>query len=135
MPDVKVQGTLTVVNSGNGEATVRGSFCQMFNSGHPDELPMQPPYDPKVGAALLSEQSILKPGEAINAQFSGNDPSIDQVKDAGSPNSGKLYLYVLGWIDYSDELGIIPRVAFCRNYHRGRDKFVRVCDPDYEHAE
>ena len=39
-------------------------------------------------------------------------------------------LYVLGWVEYADELGNVKHANFCRIYLRG--KFVPVADPDYE---
>jgi hypothetical protein len=41
----------------------------------------------------------------------------------------------MGWIEYSDGLGFIRRIAFCRKYDHDQGRFFAIDDPDYEHAE
>ena len=64
----------------------------------------------------------LKPGEFTFGIFvrRTDQEETPSVKD----------LYVLGWVDYTDDAGNLRRTSFCRMFVRGR--FVPVNDPDYE---
>jgi hypothetical protein len=44
-------------------------------------------------------------------------------------------LFVLGWIGYTDDIGIYKNMWFCRKYDPSKDRFRPVDDPDYEYAE
>ncbi len=47
----------------------------------------------------------------------------------------RLPIYVMGWIDYTDESGIPRRTVFCRKYHFDERRFVPVKNPDYERED
>jgi hypothetical protein len=48
-------------------------------------------------------------------------------------------LYLVGSIDYFDELGTFRRTGFLRRYRKGTDafvdRFIPIRDPDYEYAD
>lgn len=135
MPGEVIKGNLSLANTGNGEAIIRNTYFRIAHWGEPERLPMRWPYDADKGGILCPDGIELHPGQATECSFSGIGPSIDQITHAGDPDSGKLNMYVLGRVEYADELGLIRRMVFCRRYHRGFDKFVRVRDPDYENAD
>lgn len=134
-PGTEVSGTVEVINNGNGAGTVRASYCRVLNAGDPERLPRENPYDSAAGASLISKAS-LAPGQAALGHFKGKGPSTFQVRYSGqSAAGGTLNLYLTGWIDYADELGLVRRTAFCRRYHSDWDRFVKVDDPDYEYTD
>jgi len=48
-------------------------------------------------------------------------------------------LYVMGWIEYTDDSNNQRRTTFCREYRQisnsPKSRFFPVDDPDYEHEE
>ena len=141
-PEEKITGALWVVNPGNGDAHFQRGWCGVYNG---QGLPMEVPYDSRVGFSPLNG-STIRPGERVELRFTGTGPSDDQVAAANAapvqrriggndPAPIPLDLYVLGWIDYRDDLGITRRTAFCRRYERTRDRFIAVKDRDYEYAD
>jgi hypothetical protein len=53
--------------------------------------------------------------------------------------AGNWRLYIMGWIEYTDDLDNHRRTAFCREYRQisggSGGRFFPVDDPDYEHEE
>jgi hypothetical protein len=53
--------------------------------------------------------------------------------------AGNWRLYVMGWIEYTDDLDNHRRTTFCREYREipggSGGRFFPVDDPDYEHEE
>ena len=47
----------------------------------------------------------------------------------------KWAIYVLGWVAYRDDLGLVRRTAFCRKHDHAEGCFIAVKNQDYEHAE
>jgi hypothetical protein len=93
---------------------------------------MNRPYEGKNGNSVVSGR--LAPGVSIPGTFVS-----ENVLGVGEPTnilqgSGRA-LYVMGWIDYSDDLKVARRTSFCRRYDPSRQRFVAVDDPDYENAE
>jgi hypothetical protein len=44
-------------------------------------------------------------------------------------------VYIMGWIEYVDDLGFERRTAFCRKFDPSTSRFVAISDPDYEIVE
>jgi hypothetical protein len=98
---------------------------------------MKRPYEGKEGS---KEEKILRPGTSTFYLFGRMEPLDDSTAQAlnvrreiigAQPKS----LYVLGWIGYTDDLGIYRITAFCRRYDIAKDRFVPVDDLDYEYAD
>ena len=49
--------------------------------------------------------------------------------------SDNLNVFILGWIEYRDDVKCKRRMAFCRRFDTMTNRFVPVDDCDYEHAE
>ncbi|MGA2136897.1 MAG: hypothetical protein ABSH50_31795 [Bryobacteraceae bacterium] len=141
-----VMARLQVVNIGSSMATVTNSYRRIYVGGAPQGLPMEPPYEVPPGSAFLESQLELKPGQATAGNFCGAGPSLQQIQHhyAGKrkggqslsiPETDQIGLYVLGFVDYTDELGLSRRTAFCRWYVEATDRFVPVNDPDYEFTD
>jgi hypothetical protein len=93
------------------------------------------PYHP-----LVANGSTLAPGENLSCGFSGRGPAMEQFTHFHSEipkpiGARELDLYVVGWADYIDDLGISRRFAFCREYIADVFRFFPVDDPDHEYAD
>ena len=130
-PGHSVEGQFRVVNVGGTPATITQSGCWVF--WNQVALPMHRPYD-SLGANN-PVAGILQPGTSISGRFMSDRP-MDQHAAEIWQAGNQWYLYVMGWIEYKDDLGFLRRMAFCRKYDvpRGR-RFFAVDDPDYEHAD
>jgi hypothetical protein len=134
-PEKKFKGELAIVNFGGHQATIQNSSCAVVSSGPPEELPRKFGA-PDGGGVLIPNGAVIRTGERVEGRFGGNGPTEKQVNKAAvhSPTE-TLFLYIVGWIDYADELGHIRRTSFCRVYRPQLDRFIPVDDPDYESAD
>jgi hypothetical protein len=130
-PGHSVEGEFQVVNVGGTPATIFQSGCWVF--WNQVALPLHRPYD------YLSPNNpargVLQPGTAVVGSFMSDKP-MDQHAAEIWQAGNQWSLYVMGWVEYRDDLGSVRRTSFCRRYdvHRGR-RFFSVDDPDYEHAD
>jgi hypothetical protein len=131
-----VMGQLYAVNVGGTPASITESHCEIFYTNQ-GGLPMRRPYEGKNGNDFLPKAK-LDPGESLPGMFQSEMPLGDEAADIQSLTPGS-HLYVLGWIEYTDDRKIGRRTAFCRLYRAGKDqqypRFFPVEDPDYEHEE
>jgi|CZKY01.1.fsa_nt_gi hypothetical protein len=127
-------GQYYIENCGGTDARIREIYSEVFIA---DKLPMKRPYEGKEGS---KEEKILRPGTSTFYLFGRMEPLDDSTAQAlnvrreiigAQPKS----LYVLGWIGYTDDLGIYRITAFCRRYDIAKDRFVPVDDLDYEYAD
>ena len=135
-----IRGEVSVVNWGTGKTVVGANCYRIFHGRPPKRLPMKPPYD--TGAVLIAKKQEIQPGQSVQCPFTGVGPSARQLEDAFTPNRNpsippgqNLYTYILGWIEYADELGLTRRTAFCQRYDLSLRRFITVDDPDYEYAD
>jgi murein DD-endopeptidase MepM/ murein hydrolase activator NlpD len=124
-----VRGEFSVRNIGGTPATITdgGYWVEWF--GH-RMLPMQRPYEGKKGNIPTGKK--LSPGEPCTIDFES-----EKKLAASGPEilRGEHFLYVMGWIEYVDDLKIKRRVNFCRRYDNTEGRFFPVHDPDYESTE
>jgi len=130
-PGYSVEGEFQVVNVGGTPATITASGCWVF--WNQVALPMHRPYDGLT--ANNPVDGILQPGTFVSGRFMSDKP-MDQHAAEIFQAGNEWYLYVMGWVEYRDDLGFVRRTSFCRKYdvRRGR-RFFAVDDPDYEHAD
>jgi hypothetical protein len=128
-----VTGTLRVINIGGSAAQITASYCTVYWSEF--GLPMRPPYRGHPPNHLISIGRLI-PGEAREGFFSSSEAMDNKGGTVATDIVGRLHLYVMGWIEYLDELGILRRIEFCRECRRltpvREMRFYRVDDPDYE---
>jgi hypothetical protein len=144
-PGSLVGGQFYVVNAGGSPATIRESHCMVFWTQR--QLPMERPYEGQDGNNPISPGLKLQPGQS--------SPGIFQSNKLMGEEGGLIQhfdpswsIYLLGWIEYEDNLKIVRRTAFYRRYGpppgyipRGIDapvphgRFNVVHDLDYEHEE
>jgi hypothetical protein len=120
--DTTIECRFLVRNSGGSRATILYSAVTLFVIPHSEPLPMISPLMGVTPNDPIIPNIPLKPGEftfGIFVRRTDNEETAS-VKD----------LYVLGWVDYVDDVGNLRHTNFCRMYVRGR--FVPVNDPDYE---
>jgi hypothetical protein len=78
----------------------------------------------------------LEPGQSLPVPFTSRQAMGSEGDDIRTFAVG-WRLYVMGWINYSDDLNNLRRTAFCREYRQipgsSGGRFFPVDDPDYEH--
>jgi hypothetical protein len=108
---------------------------------------MERPYEGQSGNNPISPGLKLQPGQSWPGSFQSDElmgPEGYLIRNFDP----SWAIYLLGWIEYEDNLGIVRRTAFCRRYGppseyipRGIDapvphgRFNVVRDLDYEHEE
>jgi hypothetical protein len=132
----RIVGHLYIVNVGVTSARIIESHCKVFwtNKGG---LPMGPPYETEPPNNFAGS-GLLESGVPRSFDFRSDQTMGD---DAG--NYARLapehYIYVMGWVRYTDERKVARRMAFCRLYQTVKgEKHPRFCivnDPDYEHED
>jgi len=130
-----VSGQFYVANIGDGPATITESLCIVYwQKGL--VLPMRRPYEGNDGNNPVAGK--IEPGGRLTAVFQSEELlPISQIEIGmmGYPYSPSWRVYIMGWIEYSDDLGIGRRTAFCRRFDPTTNRFMPVDDPDYEKAE
>lgn len=121
-PETTVECRFLVRNTGGTRATILYSAVTLFLLSHSEPLPMVSPLTGVTPNDPIIPNMQLKPGEFTFGIFvrRTTQDEATSIKD----------LYVLGWVDYVDDVGNLRHTNFCRIYMRGR--FVPVDDPDYE---
>jgi hypothetical protein len=132
-----VMGQFYVANVGDSPARITESFCMIeWRKGG---LPMRRPYEGENGNNPVG--GILNAGETRTGVFTSERPlDVDPLEifntlAVGHLRQYDLALYVMGWVEYADDLGFVRRTAFCRWLNPMRNYFMVVDNPDYEHAE
>jgi hypothetical protein len=133
-----VSGQFYVVNIGGSNATVLESHCVVI--GLADTLPMDRPYEGKAGNNPITAGCVLPPAGVWVGMISEPNPFPDfEPMPVVNAQTGITHypggVYVMGWLEYSDDNGFIRRTAFCRKYDWDKKRFFAEDDPDYEHAE
>jgi transposase-like protein len=86
---------------------------------------------------VATDEHVLRPSESMPWTF--NTLHDNKVMDASADHiltgRGNWAIYIMGWIEYLDDLKIPRRTAFCRKYEITKGRFFAVDDPDYEYQE
>ncbi|MHB8484941.1 MAG: hypothetical protein ACYDCM_04290 [Candidatus Acidiferrales bacterium] len=121
-------GQFYVANCGGSDAHIQEWYCRVLNGSI---LPMKRPYE---GEGGIKSKRTVSPGESFPYTFNRSNEPLSS-KELGQLASGGRVLYVMGWIEYTDDLKIRRRTAFCRRYDFGFMRFVPVGNRDYEHSD
>ncbi len=119
-----VNGQFYVANVGGTPATITNIGCWVHAFSTP--LPMKRPYEGENGNITITQ--ILNPGESTPITFISEPLGVDHQ----SVMVGTFRIYVMGWIEYRDDLKINRRLNFCRVYRATDGRFFPVDDTDYE---
>ena len=124
-----VCGQFYIRNIGGTPATITdiGCWVHWFTD---NILPMKRPYEGEKGNIL--DRPKLNPGEPCTIDFTSEEPL---GLNSAAIMQRQHFLYVMGWIEYRDDLGINRRINFCRKYNTTIHRFSAVTDPDYESYE
>lgn len=128
-----VGGQLSIVNVGNTPAKITNIGCWVeWMEG---ELPMERPYEGENPNYPISIQ--LKAGQSFTLKFLDDRRLMGKEGDLIRIGYHPHALYVMGYIEYVDDIGTPRRTTFCRQYREGlpEGRFVTVDDPDYEYEE
>ena len=87
---------------------------------------MERPYEGENGNIPIMQ--ILNPGESIPIAFTSEPMNVDHQ----GVMLGTYSVYIMGWIEYRDDLKINRRLNFCRQYDPTKGRFFPVADTDYE---
>jgi hypothetical protein len=130
-----VRGQFFVANVGNSRATITESFCNVYWMKGP--LPMRWPYEGLDGNNPIL--GTIEAGGRKTAIFSSTEAIPVGHTEIGLMNyhdfNAVWSIYVMGWIEYRDNLGFERRTSFCRKFEPTSNRFVAVDDPDYEIVE
>lgn len=126
-----IKGELWVVNNGSSRATIFSSHCQIYTSQA--TLPMHRPYETSQGNGFM-DGTVLEAGKDDIGTFT----EINGLgKEGAFIQSGAhgWKFWIMGWVEYRDELGIARYTRFCRQWNPTNQRFDAVTDPDYEHED
>ena len=126
----QLRGQLSIANVGGTKAKViaYGIWVEWSKGS----LPMRRPYDGK--NPTCTSPFDMPPGSSSPLIFS-SDQLMDSYGHALRLGNSDFHIYVMGFVEYSDELGIPRRTAFCRQWRPTEARFTAVLDVDYEHEE
>lgn len=120
------EGQFYIVNTGGTRAIIKEIVCKVFIWG--GILPAKRPYEGEIGS---QEEKVLEAGQSTFYLFGLMGDLID-TETSNSLRLGVQKLYVLGWIGYTDDLGIYRITHYCRRYDPSKGRFSSVDDIEYE---
>jgi hypothetical protein len=130
-----VHGQCFVANVGDSAATITESFCKVYWLKGP--LPMRRPYEGQDAHNPISGR--VEAGDRRTLSFNSDEPlniGHTEIGLMGYPDFKPVWsVYVMGWIEYKDDLGFERRTSFCRKFEPTINRFVPINDPDYENQE
>jgi hypothetical protein len=95
-------------------------------------LPMHSPYAEHPGFQIEIQ---LAPGvihRIIRPRLTETPVTFNQWEGI---QRGEDHLWIIGWVDYEDELKTVRRTAFCRKWSVQHLRFLPTDDADYEYAD
>jgi hypothetical protein len=123
-------GRFFIANSGGSDAHINEIYRMVWIVPVDGPLTAKPVYENQVAE---HHKITIRPGQAGMWEFGRADALLPETRQ--DLHFGNAKLYVIGWIDYSDDLGISRRMAFCRRYHPSKDRFLPKRDAYYEYSE
>ena len=135
-------GEFYIVNVGGTPAKITnvGCWVEWLSGG----LPMKKPYDGESPNCPNAVSTKLQAGQGFPLKFIDNRHTWERAWDYIFMGSGDMPLYVMGYVEYIDDIGTPRRTTFCRQYRwpegeiheLGRERrFFPVDDSDYENEE
>ena len=134
-----IGGQFDFENVGNMPANIINADVYVYSSerGLPYRYPLGTRRNPvpRYNPMNVLEAGRLAPGEMDSGVFTGAGyHNFTQVQvDRLNTGQAAAHLYVMGWIEFSDDARIIRRTRFCREYNFVARRFLPVADPDYEY--
>jgi hypothetical protein len=126
-----ISGRFLVFNTGDTKAFLIRCYSEIVI--YKDGLPATTPYEGKIGEPFVDIELI--PGQSTPVVFPTGGPKAppEEYRDFDLQRHG--YIYLIGWIEYSDEAKRVHKLGFARKYDRQTRRFARESDPDYEYDD
>lgn len=135
-----ISGQLYIVNVGGMPAKITniGCWVKCLRGG----LPMERPYEGENPNYPNPISTKLLVGQSFPLNFTGD--VMGETYNLFLKGSPFYMLYVMGYVEYVDDIGTFRRTVFCREYRLqklisgqlgGVKRFFPVDDPDYEAEE
>lgn len=93
-----------------------------------ERIPMAPPYDRKAGTPV---DLTIAPGAYAYLNFP-SEAYIPGTSMARVESGGEKF-WLLGWIEYLDDLGNRRRMGLCRKWSNQDERFLPASDSPYEY--
>lgn len=122
-------GQFYIVNLGGTRAIIKEILCEFYTTRE-SMLPAKRPWEGKDG---VKSEIVLAAGQSKPYTFGRFEPVSHE--EAFPLFSKKMHLYLMGWIDYVDDLNIRRTTRFCRLYDPATYRFIAVDDAEYESAD
>lgn len=134
-----LKGNFLVFNTGESNTTLRSTYSEVVIA------PKLPSFYGVEESQILAD--TLAPGERTILSFPtgpAKEISVEDYMRLGNTRDvtrrGLAYpdginLYLIGWVDYSDDTGKVRRFGFCRKYDWASERFGREAHPDYEYGD
>jgi hypothetical protein len=135
-------GTLLIVNTGETTAKIRRAYSEIIIGS---DLPMNPKYLEKTGEEIDVQIAsgnfgklafpTISPREVETKEFLeiGNQVQVAQMGKVPQWKNGNIF--VIGWVEYTDEASRVRRRGFCHRYNYLTGRFERHSDQDYEYDD
>jgi hypothetical protein len=121
-----LKGQVYIANIGGTKATIKETLF-LPHISDAKELPAKRPWEGQDGTRC---NLVLASGKSVPHIFVRRDPLSKDGAEA--LQAGTKFLYVMGWVEYLDELDIRRTTRFCRLYDPRKKRFYPVDDAEYE---
>jgi hypothetical protein len=135
----EITGTFELFNMGDTKAVVQKCYSDLIVA---ESLPAAAPYRGLQGKQITVE---LIPGGSTTISFPTQTTNLPFKKFEAVRNRQQTAkrgiadipsaLFVVGWIEYSDESRHVRKMGFCRKYDFSTKTFIREPHPDYEYGD
>ena len=121
----------TLANIGSTDAHIYETNITLIASPGPMSIPQIPEYDnlAKSSAEFVLEGGQNRQGVARSYSDKVGAVTLEQV------NRNEASLFVIGYVKYKDDAGIVRELGFLRRYDPHLQRFKIVEDPDYEYSD
>lgn len=124
-----------VANIGGSRATIiksNATFAKIDG-----RLPAVPPYSMDINTikCAIREAGQSDPPETLDIEDVEVSHIVSNWRGKTITNGDSSQFYFFGYIQYSDGIGTVRRMAFCRRYNPATKRFVEIDDPEYEYAD
>jgi hypothetical protein len=139
-----ISGQMHIFNEGDTAAILQRHQFEVLVGEAP---PARPSYAGKPGQNFVPHATI-QPGASLEviyptdgpleldfSQFAAFYNHADVVKTTGAVMNGGAFLFLVGWIEYTDLLKQTRRKGFCRRWSFTLRRFEPYQDPDYEYGD
>ena len=136
-----MEGSFLVFNIGQSDTTLRRTYSEVVIA------PRLPASYSSGDIQMLPDQLRIAPGDRCILRFPSGAvkefttenyiplASSRHLIRSGQPDPDGMKLFLIGWIEYSDDAGKTRRFGFCRRYNWVTERFDRESDPDYEYGD